>query len=82
MPTFKFNLLFDDSMPMGIMEKKLFMENHNKWIVLNIKLGGTAHSEEKIQKAVQNLVHLASVIFQKNKTRASNIYLSKNVFKN
>ena len=26
-PTFKFNLLFDDSMPVGIMEKKLFMEN-------------------------------------------------------
>ena len=27
MPTFKFNLWFDDSMPVGIMEKKLFMEN-------------------------------------------------------
>ena len=26
-PTFKFNLLFDDSMPMEIMEKKVFMEN-------------------------------------------------------
>ena len=52
---------------------------YKRWIVLNNKLRGTTHSEEEIKKTVLNLVHLASVMFQKNKTRASNRYLSKNV---